>query len=459
MKKIALLFMILLLLPSVMAINLRIEKNSTDEVMIAESGQATIFDLQITNLGSANNFEFYNLLGFSMFPVGTVPIAQYETKEVALEISPLGPISERGFYTFNYFIRGADGSELEEELTFRIIDIEDAFLVGSGEVEIESNEIEIFIQNKVNSDFGDVDIEFSSPFFNIEKSFSIGPKEINNFTVQLNNEDFRDLMAGFYTLRADIDINGEISRVEGVIKFVEKDFVTTTKKDYGFLINTKVIEKKNEGNTLEYSETVIKKNIISRLFTSFSPEPDLVEREGGTVYYTWMKEVGPGETYKITVKTNWLFPLLIIAFIVLIVIFVKKYSGTDVVLKKKVSFVKAKGGEFALKVSVLANAKRYVERVNVIDKLPPLVKVYERFGGDKPDRIDEKNKRLEWNFEKLEQGEIRVLSYIIYSKVGVVGKFALPKASAIYEREGSIKEVESNRAFFVAEQRSKDIEE
>jgi len=247
--------------------------------------------------------------------------------------------------------------------------------------------------------------------------------------------------------------------VEGVIKFVEKDIITTTKKDFGFLISTQIIEKKNAGNTVERIEAVIKKNIISRLFTSFTPEPDFVEREGGIVYYTWDQEIMPGETLEIIAKTNWLFPFLVILFIILIVILTKKYSETNLVLRKKVSFVKAKGGEFALKVSISINAKKYAERVNVIDRVPLLVEIYERFGGDQPSRIDKKNRRLEWNFEKLEAGEIRILSYIIYSKIGVLGKFALPTATAIYEKDGEIHESESNRAFFVAEQRTKDVKE
>ena len=267
------------------------------------------------------------------------------------------------------------------------------------------------------------------------------------------------MIAGFYTLTAKVSVEGEEASVEGVIKFVEKNIVTTTKKEFGFLITTKIIEKKNTGNTVERSETVIKKNIISRLFTSFSPEPDFVEREGTSVYYTWDQEIMPGETLEIIVKTNWVFPFLIILFVILIVILTKKYSETNLVLKKKVSFVKAKGGEFALKVSIFINAKKYVERVNVIDRFPLLVEVYERFGGDQPSRIDKKNRRLEWNFEKLETGETRILSYIIYSKVGVLGKFALPTATAVYEKDGEIHESESNRAFFVAEQRTKDVKD
>jgi hypothetical protein len=207
------------------------------------------------------------------------------------------------------------------------------------------------------------------------------------------------------------------------------------------------------------TETVIKKNIISRLFTTLTPEPDSVDRQGFTVYYLWNRELKPGEEFEITVRTNWLFPLVVILLIIAIIILVKQYSKTNLILKKRVSFVRAKGGEFALKVSIFVNARKHVERINIIDRLPPLVTLYDKYGQEKPTRFDDKNRRLEWNFEKLEAGETRALSYIIFSKVGVVGKFALPTATAIYEKEGEIQETESNRAFFIAEQRVKDPEE
>ena len=460
MKKILILtIFILLILPSISAINLKVEKQSLNEVMILGLEKPAIFDLKITNSGAADNLEFYNLLGFSMFPIGTTPLNEGETKEIQLKISPIGDFTHRGAYTFNYFIRGQDFSEIKQELTFKIIDLKDAFEIGSGEFDSESKSIEIYMHNKVNFDFGEINVKFSSGFFNFEESFYLGPNKRKDFSVQLNKEDFKKLMAGFYTLNAEINVEDKKANAEGVIKFVEKDIVTTTKKDYGFIIHTKIIEKTNEGNVLVKSETVLKKNIISRLFTSFSPQPDIVERQDLAVFYTWDKEIKPGETLEIVVRTNWLFPLLVILFIVTIVILAKQYSKTNLVLKKRVSFVKAKGGEFALKVSIIVNAKKYIERVSIIDRLPPLVKIYERFGGKKPSRINEKDRKIEWEFEKLEAGEIRMLSYIIYSKVGIMGKFALPATTAIYEKDGEISESESNRAFFIAEQRKKDLED
>jgi hypothetical protein len=453
------LLIILLILPLVLAINIKVEKTSSQETMIAEIKQPVIFELKITNLGDSDSFEFYNLLGFQMFPIGTTPIESGETEDIELKVSPIGEFDERGSYTFPYYIRGQDNTEIEEKLTFRIVELKDSFEVGSGEVDADIGSIKIFIENKVNFNFEDVNAKISSIFFNLEETFDLGPFEKKEFDVLLDQDDLKKLMAGFYTVDAKINVEDQETEIEGVIRFVEKTLVTTSKKDYGILINTNVITKTNEGNIVEKSETIIKKNIISRLFTSFSPEPDTVNRDGATVYYTWAKEIRPGESFEITVKTNWLFPFLVILLIIAIVIFIKKYSVTDLVLKKKITFVRTKGGEFALKVSILANAKKYVERVNIIDRLPPLVKVHHRFGGEEPTRIDEKTRRVEWNLDKLEVGEVRMISYIIYSKVGIVGRFALPSATALYERNGKIKDTESNKAFFIAEQKKGEVEE
>jgi hypothetical protein len=345
-------------------------------------------------------------------------------------------------------------------LTVDIINFEDAFEIGADEFDPESTTLNVYIHNKVNFNFENITVVFNSPFFEFQKDFNLGPNQRNDFTITLDKEEFKKLMAGYYTFDADIRAKGVEGNVEGTLKFTEKDILTTNKKTYGVIINTNVIEKTNEGNVVAKTETVIKKNVLSRLFTHFSPEPNTVERSGFAVYYTWYNDISPGEVLKITVRTNWLLPLAIIILIVLVVILVKKTSNRNLVLKKKVLFVNAKGGEFALKVMILVEAKNFVQRVTVIDRLPYLTKVHEKFGGEQPSRIDEKNKRMEWNFERLQPGERRVFSYIIYSKIGVLGKFALPPATAVYEKEGKVKETQSNQAFFMLEQRAKkDLEE
>ena len=95
------------------------------------------FDLSVTNNGSSDSFEFYNLLGFEMYPTEKIFIGPGETKDVHLTISPIGEFEHEGAYTLTYFIKGSN-SETESELTFRSVYLEDAFEVGSVEFDSDS---------------------------------------------------------------------------------------------------------------------------------------------------------------------------------------------------------------------------------------------------------------------------------------------------------------------------------
>jgi hypothetical protein len=457
MKKLIPFVLLLLILPSILAINITVEQNSSQDVLIAGLDNPAIFYLKITNFDKTDDFIFYNLLGFTMEPKESITINKSQTENVELIVYPLNDITVRNFYTFQYFIRARDSTEHKEKVTIKIIDIEDAFEVGTSDLDPESNSLGIYIHNKENFDFKDLNVKFTSRFFELEENFNLGSYERKDFNIELNKEDFNKIIAGFYTVKAVITKGNVSGETEGIIKFVEKGIVETVESDTGLIVSTKTISKANNGNTLSPEQIIIEKNIISRLFTSFSPEPEIVERSGSKVTYTWADELNPGESISVVVTTNWLYPLLIIILIVVIVVLVKKSTMSDVILRKKVSFVNARGGQFALKVTLFVTAKRYVERVNIIDRLPPLMKLYSKFGGVDPSRADEKNRLVEWDFEKLESGEIRTLSYVIYSKnVGVMGKFALPAATAIFQRDGKIKETVSNKAFFVTEQRRTD---
>ncbi len=456
-KEFLVIAIILLTLPAILAINVQVTKLSDNEVYIPGVDKPVVFDLNIKNKGISDTFTFYNLVGFEMSPT-QVQINEGQTKNVKLSISPIGEVKQRGGYSFSYYIKGKDSSESKESLIFRIIDFEDLFEIGASDVDPASSTVKIYIYNRESFDFEKLDVKFTSPFFKLEETFPLGPNQKKEFTIQLDKADFKELTAGFYTLNTEVKYQEKTAELESVINFVQKDMLVTTKKSYGFIINTEVIEKKNEGNTVVQSDTVIRKNIISRMFTTFEPKPTTVERTGSAVYFFWKNSVQPGETIVIESKTNWFWPLICIIFIIIIVVLAKKYSESEIVMTKRIGFVKAKGGEFALKVSVILKARKRVEKIVLVDRLPPLVKLYPGFGKEMPSRVDEKNRRIEWNFDKLEEGEVRIINYIIYSKVGVLGKFALPPATAIYEEDGKVKEAVSNKAFYMSGQRIKDLE-
>ncbi len=459
MKKIfsEVIIIFLLTISLVSALDLVIEPQSDDVAMIYGLKQPAVFDLKITNKYAPDNLLFYNFWGSDMFPKGTVPISAGETKEVQVGIYQREDLKQDGWIKFDIFIKGQNNDEVSYPLMLKVVRLKDAFEVGAEEFKPDSSNVTVYVKNLLNFNFNNVAMKFKSPFFNFEKSVSLKPHEKKSVEITLNKEDFRDLMAGYYTLQVEVSADNQKATVEGTMKFSEKDIVTSTENQYGVIINTKKISKINEGNMISPTQTVIRKNIVSRLFTSFNPEPDTVERKGASVYYTWQRELKPGEELLITVRTNWLLPLLAILLIIAVVILTKQLSRKNLSLKKRVTFVRAKGGEFALKVTIIVNARRFVEGIHIIDRLPPITKLHERFGGEMPKKVDAKNRRIEWQFDRLQDGETRVISYIIYSKVGVLGKFELPTTTAIYERDGEVHETESNRAFFIAEQARKPV--
>jgi hypothetical protein len=462
MKKAVIFMLVVFLVQTAAAINLEIQKEVINDVVVTEFENPAVFLLKIKNNGQGDYFQIFNLHGVSMLPEEEFFIASGKSKEIQLMIYPRKDLDYGRFfqrYSFNFFIQDSGQNHVQETVSIKISKLKDAFEITASDLDPESEEIKISLINKADYDFGDISVRFFSGFFSSEEQFNMGPNEKKETTIKIDKEKSRELVSGFYTVKGEIFAGGHSAIAEGIIKFTEKNLVTESQKKFGIIINTETIETINEGNTVAVAENTIQKNILSRLFTNFNIEPDRVEREGFFINYYWTRQIRPGESLIITSKTNWMFPILFLTVILVLIIFLKHFSKKEITMKKKVNFMRAKGGEFALKISVFVQANKYVERVNIIDSIPPLVKVFERYGAEKPTRIDEKNRRIDWNFEKLEAGEVRILTYVIYSKVGVMGKFALPSATAVYEREGKIKEVRSNKAFFVAEQRKGEIQE
>lgn len=451
MKKILFFILAFLLIPSVFAINIEVTKQSSKEIIVRNAENPAIFGVDVKNNGPDDDFMFYSFFGASFYPKGTVHINAGETKSIELQIYGLDQITKNEYLSFDYFIRSQDGTEQKQNLLLRIVELENAFEIKSEDLDPESNSLTISVMNKINFSFENIHAEFSSPFFELREEFSLAPLEEKEFSVKLNKEDFKKLSAGFYTLDSKIIFKNQEAEIESSIKFVEKEIIQTNEEDYGLIIRTKIIKKENNGNVATDSNIAVQKNIISRLVTTFNIQPDVVDRKGTLVYYSWNKKINPGEELEVSVRTNWVFPLIVLVLLIAIAVLIKIFSGRNLVVKKKIQFVRAKGGEFGLKVSLFLHAKKFVEKVNLIDRLPPLVKIYERFGGEIP-KVEENKKKLEWNFEKFEAEEKRMVSYIIYSKVGVLGKFAIPCATAIYEKDGKLKETQSNKVFFVSEQ-------
>lgn len=447
MKKFLILLVAALVLPSVAALNLDVDLVSSNNVMIPELNKPANFELNITNKGEKQEIGIFTPVVSKQKPSKSerLEIDSGESKRIDFVLYP--PL--KGTSNFEYYIDGEDNT-YTGSLNVKNVDIRDIFEVGSSKINPEENSVEIYVENTLNNSFKDLNSRFSSPFFEIERDFSIGPKERKTFEIGLDKEDFDQIRAGFYTLSARIKIKNETVNSVGNIEFESSENIDTSKDKGGILIYREKISKSNEGNVEESVTIRMEKDILSRIFTSFNNDPDIVDRQGSSVYYTWERNLQPGQKIEVESSTNWIFPIVIILFLVFGTVAIKKYFQNDVKIKKKTKFVKSKGEEFALRVDVFVQARRPVENVVIIDRLPPLLKLYKKFGKEKPKNVDEQAKKIEWEFDSLEAGEERVLSYVAYSKVKVVGKFALPKTTSVYEKGEKVKESASNKVYFVS---------
>jgi hypothetical protein len=359
------------------------------------------------------------------------------------------------YYSFEYKVKGEKAGIQSEELAISLVNLKDAFNFYIDDITPESSNAVVHLENKGGQIFEKVKLTLSSDFFTQSTEFSMNAFEAKRIEVALN-EKTKELLAGPYIVNAQIAVGNVSESSSAVMNFNEKPAIATAESSTGIIINTYEVEKKNNGNTKADASITISKNLFSSLFTSFNIAPNRKELSGFTVNYIFTKNLSPNESLQVVAKTNWWILIGIIIVLIVIYYLIDEYIRNKLVLNKKISFVRTKGGEFALKVSITARARDFIEKIRIMDRLPPMVKVFERYGLIAPDRIDTVNRRLEWNISALSRGEVREVSYIIYSKIGVVGRFELPPAEAIYEYKGKIREAESNKAFYDNEPRKRE---
>jgi len=428
-----------------------VRDEAVSSMAILELNRPAIFNLAITNNGKSDYFEIYTLVGLDLEPKEKFYIPNGETKTIVVKAYPKGMPQ---YYSFEYKIKGDEMGIQKLGLVMNIVELKDVFDIKADEINPDSENIVIHLKNKGGHSFDAVDFSLSSIFFDESYSFSAGPFEEKNITIALDKEELKEIIAGKYLINSKIKIeNISATPDSAIIQFNEKAGIETTSLKEGFFLVRYEVDKVNKGNVPTEVTIAVSKNILSIPFTTFNLNYNKREISKMTATYTFKKELNPTEDLRVISKTHWW--ILILALIALVVIIYWILTYQKLVIRKKVSFVKTKGGEFALKVTLILKARSFVENIKLIDRIPYMVKLFERYGAVQPDKIDEANRRLEWNISGLRRGEERIFTYIIYSKIGVVGKFELPEAEAIYEYEGKPKETSSNVAFYVNERQEK----
>jgi len=444
--------MALLILPLASSeVKFNVEEKDLGSVVFLELNNPAIFNLTINNLGEGDNGEIYTLVGVSMAPKGTF---QIPTGKSTLEIMayPGEYFKKReGIYSFEYNIRAFNQGIYTDKLTITVVSLKDSLEIGNIKITPGDTSLNITISNKVKAYLDNIEINLKSSFFDTTKKISLKPLETINLPIEIiPSKEITKLNAGTYIISSKIIFNDVNVKFESILNYLEKEGISVESFSSGILIRKNTIQKTNEGNIPIKATIEMRKDIISRLFTTYSESSLSSQRKGIFVNYFWEKTISPQESFIITSSTNYTFPFIIIVLIVLIALLVWFYSLSPLAIHKSVSYVKTAGGEFALKVRINVKARKNISNVLVTDRLPHMTKLYEKFGR-KPDKIDHESRQLHWNIPYLNKSEERVFSYIIYSHLRTVGKFELPIVRASYVKDGEKETSFSNRVFFISE--------
>ncbi len=446
-KKILLVFAILLInFVSAISIN----DSVTKDAIIPELNHPAEVDLIVSNLNSGD-YNVYTLTDVKMIPTDSFKLDS-PNDNVKLLIYPTSELNVTGYYSFTYYLReDRTNTNNEDKMLVNIMPLKSALEITSEANDMNKDTVRFFVRNRANADLKNLNVNFSSALFKLEnQKFDLDAYSTKIFDVAVPN--LKTVQAGSYLVNGNVEVISGSGNIEGKVYIGEKKGIDTTDEKKGLIIRTQTITKTNVGNVPEEVNVVIERDAFSRLFTTFNVEPNVVDRDGWKVSYIWSEKLGPAEKFELVAKTNFVFPVLVLIVALFLVFGFQKFYTQKVEVVKSVSPVRTKGGQFALRVRVTVKAKDNVQNVSLVDKIPAVVKVHENFGVAEPNKVDLKNRRIEWNFGNMNSGETRTVSYIVYSTVGVVGRFALPSSVVVFEQNNEIHEVESNQVYFLSEQ-------
>jgi len=437
---------------SILAIDLEIRSEAISDNFIIELDDPGAFELTIKNLGEADTFEIYSLVGINITHA-PFSLDSEETKKIRIYLTPQDAQKKEQSYIFEYKVKDSNNEIQTDSLTLNILKLESIFSIKTDPINPKSEIITLDIKNNVMRNFKNVKFKISSLFFEDEKTVSFNSNEKKFIEIKLDTKKLKSSNAGNYLINSQIEFNNIIANIESQIKFLEIEGLETIETEEGTIIQRKETIKKNTGNIKKLVTIKEEKNFLAYLFTTTNIAPTEVKTNGFIREYTWEKVLIPNEEIKVIIKTNWIFPLLIVIIILAGMKLIRKSIYDNLELTKKVSFIKTKGGQFALKVNIKARAKKKIDKITIIDSLPGLVKLYNKFGVLAPDKIDLESRKLHWNLHSLNAEETRIFTYIIYSdKIGIVGKFELPETRAVYDDEGELKETISNKSFYIRDE-------
>jgi len=442
---------ILLLIPLASA-DVQLTEKAVDNVIIKELSNPATFDITISNNNDYSDiFVVDTLFDMNITPQERVLVDKNSAKTITRDVYPSADMrkTENGIRAFDYYANGDKSNVVKSILTFDFVSLDDLITIDAPATILQDDsEVQITL-NLTRDTTLNANLVLVSQLLSYKKEITL-TKEGIVLTVPLNDVKPK---AGTYEVKATFDFDGyEFSKS----KDITLESVISTKdesSESGYFLNRNLIfSRQNTGNSVTDVTITVNKSVIAGLFTSFNLVPSNTRQVGGRAFYDFTKELNPNETLTVKATTSYYLPIAIIILLIAAGWIFVVVITPKVKIEKKAVRVRTKSGAFATKLvlHIKNKGKNEVTGLKIIDRLPAFTElVPEKFGTVSPTEI--RKSTLVWNIDRLLPQEDIMLSYIVYSKLTIIGKLDIPLAFATYQDlKGNLKESKSNGLSVIA---------
>ncbi len=447
----------LTLMPFVSA-DIGLSETAVSNLIIKEIPEPAKFEITVKNNNDyADSYIIDSLFDLEIRPAAEVAVPAKAEKTVTKEIVMGKDLRDRqkGYFSFEYYAKGL--KEIKKSfMTVKIVSLSDIITIDAPKT-IKDTDKTIKVNVKLSEP-----VEFSTSMVMTGDVFEDYSKDfiLTNAGVEIEIP-LKDVKpnAGVYTIRAKFKISGyEFTSSDDTVLESIID-INEDVKEYGtFMHRTIFTTKENTGNSVTSTTITVNKPVISGMFTSFNMEPTKITRTGNNVMYEFTKEINPGEKFEIKAVTSYYLPLFIIILATVASVILINILTPKIKIDKKAVRVKTKSGVFATKIVINArNVGPEVTDLKIIERLPAFTELLpERFGTVSPSEI--KKRGLIWAIDKLSTNEEVMFSYIVYSKVNILGKLEIPATLATFKDiKSHPREVRSNRLFVLTSEATEPV--
>lgn len=408
------------------------EKTPIHDVVASELSMPATYNFTLVNTGGEDYFKVYSLVNIKTLPLTPFLVKSLETYNFVMGVLPLERADQKGKFAYGYYIKGEKEGAVQDLVELKVLPLKNIIALKVIDIARDDSAMGLNVSVPENIDLGNATISIDSELGKISKTDSMPVKGSKIINIPFTG-DIKTKVAGKYPVKVTFYLNNEYNyTVELNATVTEISTITSSETvQRGFFGFKTIVTKKNDGNTIKLVTAELTKNRFERAFTSYNLAPTSESRNTWSIKQTWEKELQPGESLIVEASTDYTIPIIILALLIISTISFIIVRRPRIIVRKKAIKMQTKGGEFAVKVILFAkNISQEAKEVTMIDQIPGVTTLYEKFGAAKPDKIE--GSRITWKFGTVLPGEEIVVSYVIYSKVRPVGTMVLPEAVVHY---------------------------